>query len=101
MQDNESIHTSSEMKVGFDEQSVALLDHPANSPDLNSMENVWGHLVRMIYSNGKQYASVTELKDPIIKNWNLLQQKLIKGLVLSMKNRIKEVLMKKGGFTSY
>lgn len=101
MQDNASIHTSNEMKNWFKEQNIALLDHPPNSPDLNPMENVWAALVRMVYANGQQYTSIAELRASIKQKWTLIDQKYIQNLILSMKDRIKETLMKKGDFTKY
>lgn len=43
------------MKNWLEEQNIALLDHPSNSPDLNTHGNVWAELVRMVYGNGQQY----------------------------------------------
>ena len=33
----------------FQENNVAILDHPACSPDLNHIENVWGWMGREVY----------------------------------------------------
>ena len=54
-------------KVPFDvipqSYNLKVLKWPARSPHLNPIENVWGVLAREVYSNGKQYFSVQELKD--------------------------------------
>ncbi len=55
----------------------------------------------MIYDNGRQYNSVAELKSLIKEKGDLIDQKYILKLVLSMKDIINQVLMKKGGFTDY
>lgn len=43
MQDNCSIHTAKIVKEWFSEHpEIILLHHPAMSPDLNPIENIWG-----------------------------------------------------------
>uniref|UniRef100_A0A8P4KJS9 Tc1-like transposase DDE domain-containing protein n=1 Tax=Dicentrarchus labrax TaxID=13489 RepID=A0A8P4KJS9_DICLA len=43
------------------ENNVALLEHPACSPDLNPIENVWGWMAREVYKNGRQFLTVDAL----------------------------------------
>uniref|UniRef100_A0A8C1MX09 Tc1-like transposase DDE domain-containing protein n=1 Tax=Cyprinus carpio TaxID=7962 RepID=A0A8C1MX09_CYPCA len=45
-QDNAAIHNARLTKDFFQENNVALLDHPACSPDLNPIENIWGWMAR-------------------------------------------------------
>lgn len=57
---------------------MIVLEWLARSPDLNIIENIWADLSRYVYASGNQYKNVKELRDNIIKNWNLLKQKRIK-----------------------
>ena len=75
---------------------MKVLKWPAHSPDLNPIENVWGLLAREVYSNGKQYFSVQELKDALNKDWKKLDEKSLKPFLDSLKNRVQVLIIKKG-----
>ena len=62
MQDNACFQISNEMKNWFEEENFSLLDYSPISPDFNPTKNDWTELVRMVYGNGQQYASITELR---------------------------------------
>jgi hypothetical protein len=100
-QDNAAIHTSKETKQWIKDQKLDLLDWPARSPDLNPVENIWGILVRRIYAEGKQYASVEELKAAILEAWENIEKSVLQNLVNSMPNRIFQVINRGGKVTDY
>ena len=80
---------------------MKVLKWPAHSLDLNLIENVWGLLAGEVYSNGKQYFSVQELKDALNKAWKKLDEKSLKPFLDSLKNRVKELIIKKGDNKHY
>ena len=43
-QDNAPVHTSKFLKTFFKENDIELLPWPANSPDLNPIENIWVYI---------------------------------------------------------
>lgn len=100
-QDNASIHTSSSTKAFLDSKKVRVLDWPAKSPDLNIMENVWGRLSRTVYAHGRQFSNKDQLKAAIFQAWDSLPLDYIRGLYHSMKNRIFNVIMNRGGSSGY
>ena len=58
------------------------MEWPANSPDLNSMENLWGILFRTV--DGKQYNNASELWTSIIFVWENVNVSVLQKLVNSM-----------------
>lgn len=99
--DNASIHGSSSTKTFLSCNNVSVMDWPALSPDLNPIENVWGILTRQVFQNGTQYFVLNDLKKAIEKAWYNLDVKLLQHLVLSMENRVFEVIRKNGNCINY
>lgn len=100
-QDNASIHTSKRTKDFFEEQALAVLDWPARSPDLNSIENLWSILAQKVYSNGKQYRNVSALTVAILAAWSKIDTSTLVHLVVSMPKRCIEVIELNGKKTHY
>ncbi|KAF0701873.1 hypothetical protein AaE_016275 [Aphanomyces astaci] len=100
-QDNASIHRAKTTMEFLKEQKVTVFDHPALSPDLNPIENLWGRIVRIVYSNGKQYDNVVDLKVAIKRAWAEIDDLTIKNLVDSMPRRCTSVIAMGGGMTKY
>lgn len=100
-QDNASIHKSVATMSWLQSKQIPVLDWPACSPDLNPIENIWGWLTRKVYANGRQFDNVNELKDAIRKEWEEMPLHYTQKLVLSMKNRLIEVIRTNGGQTKY
>jgi len=48
------------------------MDWPACSPDLNSIENVWGILSHAVYRGGRKFESASELRTEILLQWNFV-----------------------------
>ena len=77
-----------------------VLSWPACTPDLNSIENAWSKLSRLVYKDGRQFNSKLELEDAIRISWNNLESDFIK-LILSMGKRCFEIIEKNGNIISY
>ncbi len=48
LQDLAPVHTAKSTKSWLNDHGVGVLDWPANSPDLNSIENLWGIVKKKI-----------------------------------------------------
>lgn len=97
-QDLAKCHDSRATKMWFKENNVTVLDWVSRSPDLNPMENVWGALVRSVYSENRQFNNISELKQVISKAWYELDMELLQKLILGMKKRVGDLLKKNGGY---
>uniref|UniRef100_A0A914Q3Z0 Transposase n=1 Tax=Panagrolaimus davidi TaxID=227884 RepID=A0A914Q3Z0_9BILA len=100
-QDNASIHVSKSTKGWFERKRIKLFEHPPRSPELNPMENLWGIMVRRIYSNNKQYSTKEELKQAILDAWDAIDVQMINNLVNSMRNRIFDLIQRNGEAIDY
>lgn len=100
-QDNASIHSSKSTKNWLRDNRINVMEWPARSPDLNPIENAWADLSRNVYRNGRQFRSIPELKSAIESEWSKLDQTKIQNLILSMKDRLVEVIENHGGTTHY
>ncbi|KAG6962143.1 hypothetical protein JG688_00008758 [Phytophthora aleatoria] len=92
LHDNASIHASKSTKAFLESSEIEILQWPALSPDLNPIENVWGYLTRDVYSDGKQYMTLEDLKDAILDAWEKLDMSRLQELVKSMLDRVADVV---------
>ena len=69
-------------KEWFTNKNVTVFQWPAKSPDLNIIGNVWGHLSRVLYENGKQYDSLNELENAIFRHWATIPKTYIKSCMV-------------------
>jgi transposase len=93
-QDNAPAHTSRATTAFFAEKNLTLLRWPANSPDLNPIENLWGILKASL--SKQQHTSKQGLIDAAKREWMLIPQKTIRNCFLSMPKRIEQVLERGG-----
>jgi transposase len=100
-QDNASINTAIITRQMFEEHRMNVLPWPANSPDLNPIENLWGKLAREVYKNGRQYDSLNGLKNAIIREWKIVPLSYIENLIQNMNKRCFEVIRLQGNKTKY
>jgi hypothetical protein len=83
-QENASIHASKLTNQWFQLKEIELLSWPSRSSDLNPIKNLWGILASKVYANGRQFASVEELKARIKTCWEEIEVAKIEKLVDSM-----------------
>uniref|UniRef100_A0A3P9MYL3 Tc1-like transposase DDE domain-containing protein n=1 Tax=Poecilia reticulata TaxID=8081 RepID=A0A3P9MYL3_POERE len=100
-QDNAAVHNARLTKEFFQENNIALLDHPACSPDLNPIENIWGWMAREVYKNGHQFQTVDAFREAIFNTWSNVPTSLLETLASSMPKQLFEVINKNGGATHY
>ncbi|GFT91419.1 protein CNPPD1 [Trichonephila clavipes] len=69
-------------------ETIQLMEWPACSPDLNPIEYVWYMLGRRIAARPRLPATVRDLENALLEEWNSIPQSLIDNLIASMANRI-------------
>ncbi|RCN27412.1 hypothetical protein ANCCAN_26853 [Ancylostoma caninum] len=96
-QDNAAVHVSHSTMTWLRSNNIQVLHWPACSPDLNTIENLWGILVRKIYANNRQFYNVEELRNAILQAWEDIDPAMLVNLAASMPRRLLEVGTKHGG----
>ncbi len=98
-QDLAPAHTAKGTKSWFNDHCVTVLDWPANSPDLNPIENLWGIVKRKMRDTRPNNAG--DLKAAIKATWASITPEQCHRLIDSMPRRIDAVIHAKGGPTKY
>ena len=74
---------------------------PANSPDLNPIENLWHILRDRIRKRKVQPRTKEALIEALQEEWLKLDIKIVNDLIDSMPRRLQAVIDAKGGATKY
>ena len=80
--------------------SVNVLDWPADSPDLNPIEQVWDELGRRVRRNHAIH-TVNDLAEALQAEWASLPAPFIKRYIYSMPHRITACIAQNGGHMRY
>ena len=99
-QDGARAHTARETVAYLMEHVPDLLEPslwPANSPNLNPVDyTIWSALKERVYK-GRRIASVAELKDILINEWNAFPQQTINNSIDTFRKRLHKVVEVDGG----
>src|ERR1044071_4481568 len=85
----------------LDEHSIDSLPWPANSPDMNIIENLWDHLDREVHKRVPPPRNKKVLWKYLEEEWEKIDQKYIDSLYDSIPTRIQRLVEQKGGNTEY
>jgi transposase len=91
-EDNARPHTSKVTKKFHTENDLRVLSWPAQSPDLNPIENLWAIVKKSIHERKKHPSNIAELDRYVKKAWQDIPIHTIENLVDSMPQRIQAVI---------
>ena len=100
-QDNNPKHTCRKAQGWFQDDGFKVLPWPAQSPDLNPIENLWDHLKMKLGEYERAASGMEELWERVEKEWNKIDTDVCQRLIESMPRRFEAVLRVKGGHTKY
>jgi transposase len=100
-EDNAPIHTARIAKKWKENNNITSLPWPAQSPDLNPIENLWDELDRKVRKHKPLPKNKNDLWHILQEEWLKLHENIYKNLVDSMPHRIAAVITNKGNPTKY
>lgn len=98
-EDNDPKHRSRLCTSWKLEKGIVTLDWPAQSPDMNPIENVWAY-IKMKLRERPTY-NLKQLTREIRRIWRALPVKYAENLVESMPRRCQAIIDSAGDFTAY
>lgn len=98
-QDNDPKHTAASVRMWLIYNCPKLIKTPAQSPDLNVIENLWSELAKRVYN--RTFSSKDALKRALSEEWEKIPPEYCRNLVNSMSNRLRAVLDSNGYPTKY
>ena len=100
-QDNDSKHTCKKVKEWLQKQDFHYMVWPAQSPDLNPIEHLWGYLKRRLPDHDSSPKGIHELWERVQVDWEGIPVEECQKLIESMPRMIEAVIKAKGGYTKY
>ena len=100
MQDNDPKHTANNTKQWLKDKSINWWKTPAESPDLNPIENLWHELKEFIRREAKPKTK-DELIDGIQQFWATVDQATCSKYIGHLRKVIPKVIELQGAATGY
>jgi transposase len=98
-QDNAPAHVSKITKAFFKDSKIKTFDWPANSPDLNPIENLWSILKLRVFA--RKPKDKNDLMKIAKEEWTSISPQVVQNVIQSMPKRIRQVLDRKGEKCDY
>lgn len=98
-QDNDSKHTAGVTKRFFENRRIKVLPWPAQSPDMNPIENLWEIVKDRVAE--LQPKNVAELRAKILEVWSQIPAEMCQKYALSFTKRSLKLCRNKGRSTKY
>ena len=99
--DNDPKHTALRVRQHLENQPFQVLHWPAQSPDLNPIENLWAILKRRLNAFDTAPRGLQELWDRVQPVWNSIEPELCLKLVATMPQRMEAVIKARGRWIDF
>lgn len=100
--DNDPKHTSKIVTEWLSEQRYTVMSWPAQSPDLNPIENMWATLKRRLFTDySVPPKGMLELWGRVSETWYKITKEECQNVINSMHKRCQNVIKAKGRWTKY
>ncbi len=97
--DNDPKHTARATKEWLRKKHFKVLEWPSQSPDLNSIENLWRELKVRVAQ--RQPQNITALEEICMEEWAKIPATVCENLVKTYRKRLTSVIANKGYITKY
>ena len=101
MDDNARAHRASITDQYLEQATIVRMEWPARSPDLNPIEHAWDMLQTAVSLRPVKPASVQELRQALLEEWDQIPQYKIRRLISSMRRCFQAVIEARGHHTRY
>ncbi|CAG8660808.1 13745_t:CDS:1 [Dentiscutata heterogama] len=100
-QDNAPAHTCSKVKNVFRNANIPVLPWPAQSPDMNPIENMWQEVERCLRNFPDNPTSIQDLEEKVKAAWYSIPPSYYRRVINSMPRRVEACDDVDGGSTRY
>lgn len=99
--DNAPVHRARIVREFIDREGIPTMEWPAQSPDINIIENCWKKMKQTLLKNVHNLKTNDDLEAAIRQVWANLPVEFIQRLYNSIPRRIRAVVKAKGCLTKY
>lgn len=99
--DNAPVHRSRLLSAYMEENNINTTSWPAQSPDINIIENIWLKLKRHLQSTRNTIESKDQLIAEVTRFWQNQSVEYVRQLYDTIPTRLLEVIKMKGNLTKY
>ena len=101
MQDNATCHKTALIMDFLSSKDIEVLSWPAQSPDLNPIENIWNYIKNKRQKKFGFPATKSDLIDQVMDIWETCEDELLQKLAESIEKRLQLVIDNKGAQSKY
>ncbi|GBM63599.1 hypothetical protein AVEN_45861-1 [Araneus ventricosus] len=101
MDGNARLHRAVVVEHYLEGHGLERIEWPAQSPNLNLIENLWDYLGRQVAAISRPPRSLDELEQGLLRVWSSLLISVSDNLIDSMESRCRQCIQIRGGHIPY